>query len=105
MPQKDEREMKSARLHADAKDARLRAIQSQLALGSTLCELAETEIRIGELDAAQKLAAKLRYSADTIRFQLDEPHYVPETSVDLRGQLSQLEMRLENIEARLASPP
>ena len=91
-----------ARLHANAKAARLQAIQSQLGLGSTLCELAETEMRIGDLATARNLVRKVRHSAEMIRFHLNEPNYVPETNVDLYGHLSELETWLERIDAKLA---
>ena len=102
MPQNDEREFETARLHAKAKAARLQAIQSQLALGCTLCEFAETVIRLRDVITAQKVVGRVRHSAETIRFHLDEPGHLPETDIDLRGHLWQLETRLEKIEARLA---
>jgi len=104
MAKSDQRDPETARLHANAKTARLQAIQSQLALGSTLCELAETEIRLGEVAIAQRVVGKVRHSAETIRFHLDEPEHVPKTNVDLRGDLSQLENRLNRLEAQLAQP-
>jgi phage shock protein A len=102
MPQNRQREFESAHLHAQAKAARLQAIQCQLALGSTLCELAETEIRLGEFATAKKVVGRVRHSAETIGFHLDEPEHLPETNIDLRGHLTQLETRLKEIEARLA---
>ena len=104
MAESDQRDPETACLHANAKTARLQAIQSQLALGCTLCELAETEIRIGDVAIAQRLVGKVRHSAETIRFHLDEPEHVPETNVDLRGDLSRLENRLNRLEAQLAQP-
>lgn len=100
MPQKHNSE--TAHLHENAKAARLQAIQSQLALGSTLCELAETEMRLGDFPIARNLVRKVRHSAETIRFHLNEKDYVPETNVDLFGYLSELESRLEKIDAQLA---
>ena len=104
MAESDQRDPETARLHANAKTARLQAIQSQLALGCTLCELAETEIRIGDVAIAQRLVGKVRHSAETIRFHLDEPEHLPETNVDLRTDLSQLENPLNRLEAQLAQP-
>ncbi len=90
------------RLRAEAVQARLQAIQTQLAVGLTLCAMAEIEIIHGEMDEARKLVERLLHSTEVIRFHLDEPNHVPPSSLpDLRNQLAQLKNRIRNVEMQL----
>ena len=89
---------KTARLHRTAAECRLRAIESQLSLGFTLCAIAETEIRYSRPAEAIKVVNKLRHHAETISFHIDEPNHLPTTAIpDLRKQLTQLTRRIEEI--------
>lgn len=86
------------RLHATAAQSRQRAIECELALGFTLCAMAETEIRYGEFAQANKIVDKVRKAANSIRIHLDEPNYVPaDSTAELLKQLAQLETRTHDI--------
>lgn len=88
-----------ARLHRIARESRLRAVESQLALGFTLCAIAETEIRYSRPDEAMKVVNRLRHHAETISFHIDEPNHLPNAAVpDLRKQVTELKKRTEEIE-------
>ena len=88
----------TARLKAIAAQCRMRAIESQLALGMTLCAVAETEMRWGRLERVDEILDKLRKSGERIHLHLSEPGHVPQGSTtDLRKQLKQLEERVIEI--------
>ena len=63
------------RLHTEAAQARLQAIESQLALGATLCSLAETEIVYSRIAEARRIIEKVQHSVESIRYHLDEPNH------------------------------
>ena len=91
-----------ARLRTMAAESRLRVIESQLALGFTLCAVAETEIRYSCLDEAIKVINKVRHHAETIRFHVNEKNHLPATAIPrLRKELTQLNRRVEEIELSL----
>ena len=91
-------------LHGRAAESRQRALESQLALAFTLCEIAKTEIRYHQPDEAIKVLNKVRVHAETMRLHVDEPNHVPSTAIsDLRRQLTQLEKRINEIESCLGS--
>ena len=91
---------KTARLRRIATESRLRAVESQLALGFTLCAIAETEIRYSRPDEAIKVINKVRHHAKTIGFHIDEPNHLPRTAVpELSKQLTLLTRRNEKIES------
>ena len=93
---------KTAHLREEAAEVRVRSVESQLSLASTLCATAEIEIRADEHDAGRKLVRKLRRHAKTISVHLNEPGRLPRTAVpDLRKRLTQLEKRIEKIAANL----
>lgn len=99
---KDQCATESARLRDRAAECRLTVIESQLALGFTLCALAETEIRYGRPGEALKLVNKLWHHAQTIRTHLDEPDHLPGTAIsDIRQQLTKLTERTAEIESNL----
>ena len=92
------------RIRIEAAEARLRAIQSQLAAAFTLCGTAETAIRLGQFDEARTVVQKLLYGAEAIRHHLDEPRHVPPASVpNLREQLAKLENTIRNVEQQLGN--
>ena len=98
MAVENQRTRETERLQAIAAQSRLQAIQSQLALGFTLCTLAETQIRIGQFAEARRIVDKVEQSAETIRFHIDEPNHVPKDSIeDLHKHLTQLEIRVGQI--------
>ncbi len=91
-------------LRTEAADARLRAIQSQLAAAFTLCRTVDSAIRLGEIEEASKVIQKLLYNAEAIRHHVDEPHHVPPASVpDLRQQLAKPDTRIRDLEKQLTS--
>jgi hypothetical protein len=90
--------------HEKAANIRLKAIETQLSLGFTLCATAETDMLAGNLESARKLLRKLQHHAKTISFHIDEPGHVPETAVRrLRNQMTELETRKEKVDALLRS--
>lgn len=91
-----------AQLHEKAAEIRLRAVESQLSLGFTLCATAETEVRAGHPEVARKLVDRLRHHANTISGHLDEPGHLPKAAItDLRKLLGDLEARTERVDASL----
>lgn len=94
MPENDHNELEIAHLHAKAVEARVNSIQSQLAVGFTLCEMAKTEINFGEFEQARKLIDKLR-------FHLSEPHHVPQPATEAHEKLAQLEANIGEVEVLL----
>ncbi len=89
---------------AEAARIRGQAIHSQLALGFTLCALAEQSIVFGHFNHANKIVERLWPSAHTIARHLAEPHYVPPSLIpELRAALQRLDGRITEIEARLVN--
>lgn len=85
-----------------AAESRLKAVESQLALGFTLCAIAETEIQYSRRDEAIKVVNKVRHHAETIGFHIDEPDHLPPAVISgLQKQLAQLKERTKEIESRL----
>jgi hypothetical protein len=81
---------------------RLRAIESQLSLGLTLCKIAETQLRYSRRDEAIKVVNKIRHHAETIRFHIEEPNHLPKIAVpEIRKRLEQLDKRTDEIESPL----
>jgi hypothetical protein len=101
MPENDQPVTEAAQLHADAKVARLKSVESQLALGFTFCEMAKTEIKFGEFEQARKLMAKLRHSSDTIRFHLQEKDHLPPATPELQEKMTKLEASIGEVEELL----
>lgn len=91
-----------ARLHKKAVEFRQRAVETQLSLAFTLCEVAETEIRYSQPEQAMKLVNKIRHHTETITSHLDEPNHLPATAISsLNRQLTQLKKRTEAVESLL----
>jgi len=94
--------IEGVRLHKAAAEFRLRAIESQLSLGLTLCKIAETQIRYSRRDEAIEVVNKLRHHAETIRFHIEEPNHLPKIAVPgVRKRLEQLDKRTDEIESPL----
>ena len=78
------------------------AIQSQLTLGFTLCQLAAQSITSGHFDHAHKIVERLWPSAHTVARHLDEPDHVLASMIpELWTELRRLEGQIAEIEARL----
>ena len=93
---------RAAQLRAMAAQSRMRAIESQLALGMTLCAVAETDISFGRLGEVYRILSKLGQAIKTFHLHINEPNHVPQGSVvDLRKKLAQLEDRTERIKFEL----
>lgn len=91
-----------ARLREKAAECRLKAIECQLALGFTLCEIAETEIRYQRPDEAMNVVNRLLHHAETLSFHVNEPNHVPRAAISsLREQLLRLKARTEEIDSHL----
>jgi|SRR5215470_1690065 len=101
MIENNQNEIETSQLHADALQARLQSVQSQLALGLTLCKMAKTEINFGEIEQARKIMSKVRHSSDTIRYHLAEPDHLPQPKADLYDQLTELETNIGEVETLL----
>ena len=88
------------RLRETAAAYRLRAVESQLSLAFTLCELVETLIRYDQPNEAIKLINKVRHHTEVIRLHIDEPNHLPGTAIPhLRERVTQLRNRTEEIES------
>jgi len=93
------------RLHLTAAQTRLRAIETQLSLGHTLCSVADTAILYQRYSEARKALDRLRHAAETIRRHLDEPGHLPRESIaEMREKLKQLEARAEQVTSRFPAP-
>jgi hypothetical protein len=93
-----------AQLHSVAAQTRLQAIETQLSLHFTLCEMAQTEVRYGQISEARKLIAKVRHQAAEIRFHINEPKHIPaDSKAGLLKQLAQLQTRVDETESLLSN--
>ena len=103
VPKDDDQRVESVRLRQASLETRLKIIQSQFALASTLCKTADTELRYGHMDEAQHLTDKIRNFCESLRQRLAEPHHhMPEYSQDgFQQQLKRLEDQIQQIESRL----
>ena len=82
-------------LRIQAAQTRLRAIQSQVALGLTFCSVAELELKIGHSERIRKVIENLQRLSATVRRHLDEPDHVPSDAVEgVRTELVRLESRI-----------
>jgi hypothetical protein len=76
-------------------------MQSEIALGFTLCKLVETELELGEIKQAHALLQKIRHSAATFRRHVDEPDFIPPHQFEeVRAEVARLESRLLALESR-----
>ena len=90
------------RLRVEAAESRLRAIQSQLSLGFTLCAMTKTELCYGRVDNVCTLIEKAQHITATVGRHLDEPNHVPAGRLnDCRGELARLEAQVLSIEEQL----
>ena len=88
-------------LRTAAAQTRLRAIQSQIAIGLTLCNIAKSELQNGHADHAHEMVEKLRRHAQTIDRHVNEPKHVPDDEIGkLRIELAQLESAILALEER-----
>lgn len=102
MNTKNQYETETARRHENAARIRLEAVETQLSMAFTLCETAETEIRVGDRAVARKLIGQLHHHAKTISFHIDEPHHLPEVArPGLHEKMTQLEKRIEGVDSSL----
>src|SRR5215469_3305479 len=101
MAEDDQYAMEVERLYAEAAQFRLRAIESQLALGFVLCTLAETEMRYRHFAEARKIVDKMRHATESIRVHLDERDVPKNAMTDLWQRLTQVASRVQQVEAQL----
>ncbi len=103
MPAKgSEHKAEIARQRVTAAQSRLRAIETQLSLAFTLCDVAETNVRYKERAAARKVLEKIRHMADSISAHVGEEHHVPAATVpQLRSRLAQITRQANDIEEQL----
>ena len=100
----EHQDVASRRIWDKAARIRLQVIESQLALGFTFCQIAETQREYGRLPEADLVIQKVQHLVQTVRGHLDEPNHVPEAEVgDARTHLAQLESRILEVEWRSSS--
>lgn len=84
---------------------RMRLIESELALGATFCMVLETELRLGEFDAAHESFRKLERTVDAVRHGIRAAKGSSARRLkDLREKLASLQQRMRAIELRLTHP-
>lgn len=83
-----------------AAEYRLKLVETELSMASTLCRLAQTLARYNPPDEAIKVLHKVRDHVEVISFHIDVPHHLPPPAISaLRGRVVELNKRIEEIES------
>ena len=81
---------------------RMRLMESELSLGLTFCMVLETELRLGEIDAARKFLAKAAQTIDHVGRSIRAAAEMgPREKQALRRRLARVEGRLREVRSKL----
>jgi hypothetical protein len=89
--------------HLAAAKVRGESVRAQLSSALTLCDITETEIKLGHTDQARLAVQKLRHIAGILGVHIHERGHVPNNEVsDMTEQLNRLHVRIIDLEQKAA---